>query len=220
MKVAILGACGKLGTRLVGESLRHGYQVVAMCRESSVGRLEEFADHQGIKMVSAPVVSDKATLARALVGCDAVVGVMISVGRLKATDLVASLSLAAEANGVRRMVFTAGEVTAKPENHETLTLRQRIMLTVLPPITWFTPYSMGDMLKASALVRQQPDWAWTIVRAPTLVDTQPVGYRLCRISEITSAHTLSREDYAACLIDSLNNSDHHRRTLAVVPTSG
>ena len=38
--------------------------------------------------------------------------------------------------------------------------------------------------------------------------------------EVTSKHVLSRADYAACLLDSLGNRDHHRRTLTVIPTDG
>ena len=79
---------------------------------------------------------------------------------------------------------------------------------------------MTDMLKASVIVSQQPDWQWAIVRAPTLRNTPPAGYRICKISEVTAAHVLSREDYAACLLDSLGNPDHHRRTLIVVPADG
>jgi len=36
MKVAIIGASGKTGTKLVRESLQRGYEVVAMCRNTSV----------------------------------------------------------------------------------------------------------------------------------------------------------------------------------------
>ena len=114
-------------------------------------------------------------------------------------------------------MFTAGEATAVREEGEAYTLRQRLMLAVIPAISWFMPYSVTDMLKASVLIRQQSDWEWTIVRAPTLQEIPPVGYRLCEISEITSAHFLSREDYAACLLDSLWKPEHHWRTLAVVP---
>ncbi len=114
-----------------------------------------------------------------------------------------------------RLAFTAGEVTAVRAPGETYTLRQRLMLALIPPLTWFTPYSVTDMLRASDLVAQQPDWAWTIVRAPALRDTPPVGYRLCGIAEITAADRLSRDDYAACLLDSLSRPEHHRRTLAV-----
>ena len=217
MKVAIIGASGKLGTKLVRQSLKRGYQVVAVCRHSSVEKLDEFTAREGFTVMTASFVSDEETLTQALVGCEAVVTVLISVRGLKATDLVTSLANASTANGVKRLAFTAGEVTAVREEGETYTLRQRLMLAVIPLITRFTPYSVRDMLKASELIRQQSDWEWTIVRAPTLRDIPPVGYRLCKISEVTSAHSLSREDYADCLLDTLRKPEHHRRTLTVVP---
>jgi putative NADH-flavin reductase len=78
---------------------------------------------------------------------------------------------------------------------------------------------MRDMLKASALVRRQAGWMWTILRAPTLRDAPRIGYRLSGISEVTSKHRLSRDDYAVALLDSIGNPEHHRRTLTVVPTA-
>ncbi|UCE20424.1 MAG: SDR family oxidoreductase [Gemmatimonadota bacterium] len=220
MKVAIIGASGQTGLKLVRESLRRGHQVVAVCRTSSADRLKEFSDNGGCTVITAPVVSDLATLTQALAGCDAGVAVLISVRRLRATELVRSLAKAAAANGVKRLVFTAGEVTAAPEKDETFTLRQRIMLLVFTLMTWFTPYSMTDMIEASVLVRQQPDWDWTIVRAPTLREEPGVGYRLCEINEVTAKHVLSREDYATCLLDSLENPEHYRRALTVVSAGG
>ncbi len=112
MKVAIIGASGKTGIKTVRETLKRGYEVVAVCRESSVARLDEFADHEGFTLMKAPVVSDEATLTGALAGCDAVVAVLITVRQLKATGLVMSLAKATAANGVKRMVFTAGRVQA------------------------------------------------------------------------------------------------------------
>jgi putative NADH-flavin reductase len=216
MKVAIIGASGKLGTKLVRESLKRGYQAVAVCRHSSVEKLDEFTTREGFTVMTAPVVSDEETLTQALAGCDAVVTVLISVRLLKATELAKSLASASAANGVKRLVFTAGEVTTVGEEGETYTLRQRLMPAIIPLIKRFTPYSVTDMLKASELIRQQSDWEWTTVRATTLREIPPVGYRLCEISEITSAHSLSREDYAGCLLDSLQKTEHHRRVLAVV----
>ena len=216
MKVVIIGASGKVGTKLVRESLKRGHQVVAVCRDSSVEELDEFADHNGFTVVPAPVVSDEATLTQALAGCDAVVAVPISVRRLKATDLVGALVKATAANGVKRLVFTAGEITTGLEEHETHTLRQRIMLPSYTLMTWFTPYSLTDMRKATVLIRQQSHWDWTLVRAPTLTESPPVGYRFCGISEVTLKDVLSREDYASCLLDSLDKPEHHRRILTVV----
>jgi len=58
MKAAIIGAAGKTGTRLVRESLARGYEVVAVCRDESVRKLDEFATSDGFTVISAPVVSD------------------------------------------------------------------------------------------------------------------------------------------------------------------
>jgi putative NADH-flavin reductase len=216
MKVAIVGASGKTGTRLVGESLQRGHQVAAVCRDSSAHKLDAFAACAGFSVAAAPVVSDDKMLTQALVSCDAVIAVLITVRDLKATELVTSLAKATAANEVKRLIFTAGEVTTVPEDGEALTPRQRFLHALGQAISWITPYSMTDMEKASELVREQTDWEWTIVRAPKLRETPKRGYRFCEISEVTSKHSLSREDYADCLLDSLQDIAHHRRILTVV----
>lgn len=220
MKIAIIGASGKTGVKLVRESLTRGHRVAAVCRTSSAKRLEALAHDDGCTVITAPVVSDPATLTRALDGCHAVVAILISVRRLKATQLIASLAEATAATGVKRLVFTAGEVTAVPEENETLTRRQRLMIPLFKFIAWFTPFSMSDMIRASMRIREQSHWEWTIVRAPTLTQAPATGYRLCDIHEVTAAHDLSREDYVACLLDAIENPASFRRTLTVVPAEG
>jgi putative NADH-flavin reductase len=220
MKVAIIGASGKTGLTLIRQSLDRGFETIGVSRDASVEKLDGFAGSDGLTLITAPVVSNEDILGEALAGCDAVVAVSISVGRLKATDLVAALSKAAAASGVRRLVFTAGEVTVAHEADERPTLRQRFMLPMYTFLAWFTPYSLGNMRKAAASIKQQTGWAWTIVRAPTLTDGPPVGYRFCGLSDITSKDVLSRKDYAACLIDVLEQPEHYRRTLTVKSTGG
>lgn len=215
MKLAIIGACGKLGTELVREALGRGCETVAVCRDGSAGKLGAFAGQDGYKGVAAPVVSDAAMLTRALTGCDAVAAISISVGRLKATELVDSLVRATGANGITRVVFSAGEVTAVPEPGEKFTIRQRMMKAAGLLISMVTPYSMADMIAASETVRRQTQWKWNIVRAPTLVDAAPAGYRYCGLWEITSTHSLARKDYAAALIDTLADPESPRRALTV-----
>lgn len=217
MKIAIIGASGKTGTTVAREALKRGHQIVAVCRTSSADKMKEFSDHQDCTVIAAPLVSGAPTLTKALAGCDAVVAVLISVGQLKATELVRSLAEAAAANGVTRLVFTAGEVTAAPERGETYTLRQNIMLRVFSFISLLTPFSMADMILSSILIRQQTNWNWTIIRAPTLNDAPVTGYRLCEIHDVTAKHALSRQDYAKCMLDSLENQNHYRRTLTVLP---
>lgn len=216
MKVAIIGASGKTGLILVREALARGHQVVAVCRVSSAARLKEFSDNEACTVMTAGIVSDVPTLTKALSGCDAVVAILLSVRDLKATELVKSLAQAAIVNGVTRFVFTAGEVTVVPEPDEDFTVRQKIMLRAFSALSLFTPFSMSDMIKSSVLIRHQPGWDWTIVRAPTLSETPKAGYRLCEIHDVTAQHALSREDYAACMLDSLDTPDHYRRILTVL----
>ncbi len=44
MKICIVGASGKLGKYMVRHALERGYGVVGVCREKSVGKLDEFAE--------------------------------------------------------------------------------------------------------------------------------------------------------------------------------
>jgi len=42
MKVCVVGGSGKLGKYMIRHALDRGYEVVAVCREESVPKLEEF----------------------------------------------------------------------------------------------------------------------------------------------------------------------------------
>ena len=42
MRVCIVGASGKLGRYMVRHALERGYEVVGVCREKSVAKLDEY----------------------------------------------------------------------------------------------------------------------------------------------------------------------------------
>jgi hypothetical protein len=90
------------------------------------------------------------------------------------------------------------------------------MLALFAPLMALTPYSLRDMRDASRQIRQL-DWDWTIIRAPTLIDAAPVGYRLGALDAVRGADRLSRADYAACLIDAVAETGHYGRLLTVLP---
>lgn len=76
------------------------------------------------------------------------------------------------------------------------------------------------MMEASVMAGQQSDWVRTVVPDLVLHEKPPLGYRFCKISEVSSAHCLSLEDYTACLIDCLENHEYHRLGLPAVPANG
>jgi uncharacterized protein YbjT (DUF2867 family) len=48
MRVCIVGASGKLGQYMVQHALDHGYEVVGVCREQSVEKLDAFKERMTV----------------------------------------------------------------------------------------------------------------------------------------------------------------------------
>ena len=77
MKVCIVGASGKLGKYMVRHALDRGYEVVGVCRDRSVGKLEEF---QGRMTVIPGATNDPHVIKEAVAGCGGVLTVLVPWG--------------------------------------------------------------------------------------------------------------------------------------------
>src|SRR5580765_6269778 len=77
MRVCIIGASGKLGRYMVVHALDRGYEVVGVCREESVGKLDAF---KGRINVVPGATDDAEVIKRAVEGCDAVLVVLVPRG--------------------------------------------------------------------------------------------------------------------------------------------
>ena len=78
MKICIIGASGKLGQYMVQHALDRGYEVVGVCRERSVGKLDAF---KGRITVIPGQTNDPQVIKKAVAGCDGVLTVLGPVGR-------------------------------------------------------------------------------------------------------------------------------------------
>lgn len=76
-KVCIVGASGKLGRYMVRHALDRGYEVVGVCREKSVDKLDEF---KGRMTVIPGATNDRDVIKRAVAGCDGVLTVLVPWG--------------------------------------------------------------------------------------------------------------------------------------------
>ncbi len=76
-KVCIIGASGKLGQYMIEHALDRGYEVVGVCRERSVAKLDHYADR--ITIVPGDT-NDREVIQRAVSGCDGVLTVLVPWG--------------------------------------------------------------------------------------------------------------------------------------------
>ena len=76
-KICIVGASGKLGKHMVQHALDRGYEVVGVCRERSVVKLEAFKDR--ITIHAGPT-NDRKLIRKAVEGCDGVLTVLVPWG--------------------------------------------------------------------------------------------------------------------------------------------
>ena len=76
-KVCIVGASGKLGRYMVQHELDRGNEVVGVCRDVSVGKLDPF---KGRITVVPGATDDRDVIERAVAGCDGVLVVLVPRG--------------------------------------------------------------------------------------------------------------------------------------------
>jgi hypothetical protein len=76
-KVCIVGISGQLGQYMVQHCLDRGYDVVGVCREQSIGKLDRF---KGRITIVPGLTNDRAVIGRAVEGCDGVLVVLAAWG--------------------------------------------------------------------------------------------------------------------------------------------
>lgn len=209
MRIAVVGANGRTGHRVVETGLARGHRVTAVVRRPEAVVLR----HERLTVARADVL-DRDRLVPAMAGCDAVVSTL-GVGASRApTEVysrgVANILAAMAAHGIATVAVVSALPVGSRDGHAAL---ERIIL--LPILQRLFGATYDDMRRMETVLRKQ-DVQWVALRPPRLVDRPTTGgYRVSADGPLPKARRLTHADLALALLDSLEDPARHRRAVFV-----
>jgi NAD(P)-dependent dehydrogenase (short-subunit alcohol dehydrogenase family) len=213
-RVCIVGASGKLGRYMVQHALDRGYEVVAVCREVSVDKLEEFS---GRITIIPGATDDRQVIERAVAGCDAVLTVLVPRGVHHYSSGTAQAVLALARPGAR-LVFSCGYHITR-DGQDVYSWKVKALVKVAGRIArLFRLIDLDDQVEACQRIFAS-DTRWTVVRGSDLEEGEPQG--LPRWSRhvgdpILGSNLTRRVDFARFMVEAIQNDELVHEAPAIV----
>ena len=213
-KICIVGASGKLGRYMVRHALDRGYEVVGVCREGSVGKLDAF---KGRITIIAGATDDRDVIGRAVAGCDGVLTVLVprGVNHYSAGTAQAVLD---QARPGARLVFSCGwHITY--DGRDVYSWKLKALVKVAGPLAKLARFAdLDDQVEACRRVFAS-DTRWTVVRGSDLEegDSQglPVWSRHAG-DPVLKSNLTRRVDFALFMVDALTDDELVHEAPAIV----
>lgn len=214
MRVCIVGASGKLGRYMVRHALERGHEVVGVCRQRSVAKLDEFA---GRITIVPGATNDREVIRRAVAGCDGVLTVLIPWGVRQYSSGTAQAVLDYARPGAR-LVFSCGwHITRDGRDVYSPAFR----LTA-KAFGWFARLvrvaELDDQVEACRRVFAS-DTRWTVVRGSDLEEGESQGLPVWSRhvgDPILESNRTRRVDFALFMVEALGNDDLIHEAPAIV----
>ena len=217
MKVCIIGASGKLGKYMVQHALGRGYEVVGVCRERSVSKLDAL---KGRITIVAGMTNDRAGIRRAVAGCEGVLTVLVPWGAQHYASGTAQAVLDFAEPGAR-LIFSCGwHITLDGQDVYSRTFKAEEKLA-----GWFGRLTrvidIDDQVEACRRVFAS-NTRWTVVRGSDLEEGESQGLPVWsrHVGDPVLASNITRRvDYALFMVDALTNDALIHEAPAIVGCS-
>jgi hypothetical protein len=213
-RVCIVGASGKLGQYMLQHALDRGYEVVGVCREKSVGKLDGF---KGRITVIPGATNDRAVIQKAVAGSDGVLTVLVPWGANHYSSGTA-LAVLDYAQPGARLIFSCGwhitldgkDVYPKSLQRDEKIARWVSRLTRIVDI--------DDQVEACRRIFAS-DTRWTVVRGSDLEEGEGQGLPVWSRhvgDPILDSNLTRRVDYALFMVAALENDELVHEAPAIV----
>lgn len=202
-KVCIVGASGKLGQYMIQHALDRGYEVVGVCREKSVAKLDPF---KGRMTIVPGDTNDRQVIQKAVAGCSAVLTVLVPWGTSHYSSGTAQAVLDYAEPGAR-LIFSCGwHITRDGQDLYSPLFRLQLKL-----FSW-----LGRLLRAVDINDQEEacrrifasDALWTVVRGSDLEEGESQGLPVWsrHVGDPILASNLTRRvDFALFMVAALED---------------
>src|SRR5215210_1536800 len=205
MRVCIVGASGKLGQYMVRHALDRDYEVVGVCREESVAKLDAFK--RRITVVPG-ATDDRDVIKRAVAGCDGVLVVLVPRGMHGYSTGTAQAVLDHAQPGAR-LAFSVGNHITR-DGQDVYSWKTKALVNVAGRLARLARViDLDDQVEAARRIFAS-DTRWTVVRGSSLEegDSQGLPVWSDHVGDpLLESDITRRVDFALFMVDALDNDD-------------
>ena len=214
MRVCIVGASGKLGQYMVRHCLDRGYEVVGVCRDRSVEKLDHLADR--IEIVPGRT-NDRDVIRRAVAGCDGVLTVLVPWGVHQYATGTAQAVLDF-AGPHARLVFSCGWHISR-DGKDVYSRKLLWFAALFGPIMRFLRLvDLDDQVEATRRIFAS-DRRWTVVRGSDLEEGESQGLPVWSRhvgDPVLESNLTRRIDFALFMVEALTDDELIHEAPAIV----
>lgn len=213
-RICIVGASGKLGQYLVQHALARGYDVVGVCRERSVHKLDRF---KGRIRIVPGATNDREVIEKAVTGCDAVLTVLVPWGVQQYASGTAQAVLDYARPGAR-LVFSCGWHITR-DGQDVYSRQLKAFVKVFGWVARLTRFAdLDDQVEACRRVFAS-DARWTVVRGSDLEEGESQGLPVWSRhvgDPVLESNLTRRVDFALFMVEALKNDNLVHEAPAIV----